>query len=152
MSGFVSHYLAALVAAVNDYISALGVGKRSYWAQKTLTFVCTVARIDVNVEGVKAKRAVVTRGISKRKNLFSAILTDEAVVILRKSFVLHNDPYFPTQNFANMSFTTSSETALPSSSAIAPSARSTSDEATSCARLSSRAPIAESIKSIALPS
>ena len=134
---FVSHDGSAPLATVNDYITALGVGERSYRAKESCAVILSVSGVYVNVKGAKAKRTVIARGISERKHLSSAILAYKSVIVLRESFVFHNAPYFPTQNLANMSLTTSSETARPSSSAIAPSARSTSDEATSCIRPSS---------------
>ena len=132
VSGFVSHDLAAFIAAVNYDIAFLGVGKRSYRTENTSAIVLAISGIDVNVKRAEAKRAVIARGVSEWKNLTAAILAYKSIIVFRESFVFHISPYFPTQNLAKISLTTSSETARPSSSAIAPSARSTSDDATSC--------------------
>ena len=59
VSGFVAHGFSAPFAAVNDYITALGVGLRLYGAQNSAALVCSVTRIYVNVQRAKAEWAVV---------------------------------------------------------------------------------------------
>ena len=81
MSRLVSNDLAATLASMDYYISLFGVGKRSYGAQNSAAFVCSVARVNVNVKRAKAKRAVIARGVAKRQNLFSAILADKSVIV-----------------------------------------------------------------------
>ena len=141
MGGFVADCLPASVASVNYDIATLCIGKCSYRAKDTATTVCSVTGVYVHVKRTEAERAVIARGVSEGQNLFAAVFAYKAVIIFRKTFCFHS--YFPTQNFENMSATTSSETALPSSSAIAPSARSISDDAASAKIPDSNALIAE---------
>ena len=55
----VAYGSTAPFAAVNDYITALGVGLRLYGAQNSAALVCPVSRIYVNVQRAKAEWAVV---------------------------------------------------------------------------------------------
>jgi hypothetical protein len=91
---FVSDGFTALFATVNDYITALGVGKRSYRAKYSAAVILAVAGVDINVKRAKAEWAVVTRGVSERKHLFAAILAYKSVIVFCKSFSfhIHTDP------------------------------------------------------------
>jgi len=129
VGGFVADCRAATLAFMDYYISALGVGLGFYRTENSAAFVCSVAGVYIDVERAKAEGAVVARGVAEWQNLLAAIFADKAVIVFCKAFRFHN--YFPTQNFENMSATTSSDTALPSSSAIAPRASSTSEDAAS---------------------
>jgi hypothetical protein len=86
---FVSDGFTALFATVNDYITALGVGKRSYRAKYSAAVILAVAGVDINVKRAKAEWAVVTRGVSERKHLFAAIGTNKAAIIFLKAFIFH---------------------------------------------------------------
>lgn len=129
MGGFVADCCAALFTFMDYYISALCVGLGFYRAEDTAALVRSVTGVYINVEGAEAKGTMVSRGIAEGQDLFAAIFADKAVIVFGKAFCFHI--YLPTQNFENMSETTSSDIALPSSSAIAPSASSTSDDAAS---------------------
>ena len=123
---------------MNDNISLFRVGKSLDRTKNTLTLIGSVARIDVNVKRAKTEGTVISRGVAKRQDLFSAVFADKSRIVFLKSLVFHNTTYnsafkyyFPTQNFENMSETISSLTARPSSWEIAPRARSISVEAAS---------------------
>ena len=93
VGGLVSHYLAALFTAVNYYITAFGVGKRSYRAQNSAARICSVPGVYINVKRREAKRAVISRGISERKNLATAAFAYKSVIVFGKSFVFHGTTF-----------------------------------------------------------
>ena len=85
----VSDGRAALVTTVNDYIAALGIGKRAYRAKYSAAIILSVTGVYINVERAKAEGAMIARGVTERKHLFFAILADESVVVFGESFRFH---------------------------------------------------------------
>ena len=78
VGSLVSNYRAASVASVDDHVSLFRIGLGSDRAENTAAIVCSVAGIYINVKGTKAERAMISRGIAKRQNLFAAGFADEA--------------------------------------------------------------------------
>ena len=138
VSSLVPYYLAAFVAAVDNYISAFSVGFGFYRAKNSAAAVSSVTRVNVYMQRREAEGTMVSRGVTERENFFAAIYTDEAGIVFLKSLVFHKALlnyfllYLPTQNFEKILLTTSSLTCLPSSSDIAPSALSISAAQASC--------------------
>ncbi len=89
MSCFVSYCSRALIATVYYNIALLRVWQRAYGTKNSLARILPVSRIYIHMERAQTKWAMISRGISKRQYLFSAILTNKAVIVFRKSFVLH---------------------------------------------------------------
>ena len=125
MGGFVARDASASVAFMDYDISLFRVGLDPYRAQYAAAGVRSVSGVYINVKRAEAERAVISRGVAERENLFSAILADESAIVFLESLFFHN--HLPTQNFLKISDTTASETSRPSSSEIAEIARSTSD-------------------------
>ena len=86
---FVSDGLAAFFAAVDDDIALLRVGHSTDWAEYSAAFVGSVAGIHVNVKRRKTEGAVISRGVSEREHLASAIFADKARIVLFKAFFFH---------------------------------------------------------------
>ena len=86
---FVAHGSTAPFASVNNNKSAFGVGKCLHGAQNSAAIVGSVTGIYINVKRAKAKRTVISRCISEREHLASAIFADEARIILFKAFIFH---------------------------------------------------------------
>ena len=79
----------AFFAAMDKNKSALRVGESLDRSEKTAAIVCPVPGIHVNVKGAKAERAMVTRGVAKRKHLFAAILAYKPRIVFLKSLFFH---------------------------------------------------------------
>jgi hypothetical protein len=92
VSGLVSDRLAAFFTAVNYDISLLRVGHSTNRAEYSATFVGSVAGIYVHVERAEAEWTVISRGVDKGQNLFTAIFADKAGIIFSKTLVFHISP------------------------------------------------------------
>lgn len=79
----------ALVAPVDNDIAALWVGLCLDGAEDAAAAVCSVAGVDIHVQRAETEGAVVAGGVAQGEHLLAAVLADEAVVILGKSFSLH---------------------------------------------------------------
>ena len=91
MGGAVTVDLSTGLALVKDDVSFFGVGFHANGLHLSAARVCPVTWIDVNVQGPKAEGAVIARGVPQRFDLFATVLTDKAVVVFGKSFLLHFD-------------------------------------------------------------
>ena len=60
VSRFVSYNGSALLAAVNDYITALRVGECLHGAENAAAGICAVSRVYINVERAKAERTMIS--------------------------------------------------------------------------------------------
>ena len=81
VSRLVSYDLSAHLAPMHDNISAFRVGNSSYRAQNSAARICSVPGVYINVKRREAKRAVISRGISERKNLLAAIFAYKSVIV-----------------------------------------------------------------------
>ena len=88
----VPDYRATFVALMDYYVALFRVGLGFYGAKDSATGVGSVAGVNIYVQRAQTKRAVITRGVAERQNLFAAILTHKAVVVFSKSFVFHIVP------------------------------------------------------------
>ena len=89
MSRLISADRSAFSALTDDNISLFRVSLGKNRLQKSAAIRGSVAGIYVNVQGVKAKRTVVTRGVAEGQYLPFAVFTNEAAIVLLKSFLLH---------------------------------------------------------------
>ena len=89
VGGAITADLTAFGAAVDDDVAAFCIRLGADGLHLTAAGIGAVTGIDVDVERPQAERAVVARGISKRQDLFAAMLTDESIIVFGKSFLLH---------------------------------------------------------------
>ena len=90
MGGFVSYGLAAFFASVYDNVPAPRVGLGADRHEKSAAWIGSVAGVDIHVQRMKTKWAVVSRGVAERQNLTPAVCTDKSVVVFCKSFAFHS--------------------------------------------------------------
>lgn len=57
---------AAFFTAMQDDVTTLGIGLGTDGAQGTAAFVGSVSRVDIHVERIEAKGAMVARGVAER--------------------------------------------------------------------------------------
>ena len=81
VGGFVSVNFAATRAFMNDYIAFFGIRHDLDRFHRCAAFAGAVTGIYVNVKRPKAIRAMVSRGISKRLDLATAVRADKSVVV-----------------------------------------------------------------------
>jgi hypothetical protein len=74
---------------MDNYKSALGVGKGLYRAEYSAATVCSVTGIYIHVQGTKAKRTMVSGRIAQRLDGFAAAFADEAGVVFLEWFLFH---------------------------------------------------------------
>lgn len=89
VSRLISADRSAFSALTDDNISLFRVSLGKNRLQKSAAIRGSVSGIYVNVQGVKAKRTVVTRGVAEGQYLPFAVFTNEAAIVLLKSFLLH---------------------------------------------------------------
>ena len=65
MRRLVSYHLAAHVTAMYDDVSLLGIGLCLDGAENAAAGIGSVTGVYINVQRAKAKRAVISRGVSK---------------------------------------------------------------------------------------
>ena len=90
MGGSVADSLTALFASVDYDISAARIGLCSYRHKKSAAGVGSVTGIYVNVQGMQAEGAVISRGVAEGQYLAPAVSAYEAVVVFCKSFTFHS--------------------------------------------------------------
>ena len=90
--GAVAAYLAAFCAFVDYNEAFFCVWLSSYRLKLSAAFVCSVARVYVNVQGPQTKRAMVSRRVSERVYLFSAMNANKGIIVFGKSFLFHSMP------------------------------------------------------------
>ncbi len=91
MCCFISPYLTAFRAFVNDDVAALCIGHCGDRLHLTAAFRRTVAGVFVKMKRPQAKRAVIARCIAERLDFFTAVSADKAGVVFRKPFRFHMD-------------------------------------------------------------
>jgi len=74
---------------VGDDEAFFGVGVGAEGIEDAAAVGCTVAGVDIHVEGAEAVGAVVAGGVAQGRYLFAAVCTDESVVVFRESFGFH---------------------------------------------------------------
>ncbi len=104
VSRFVSVYLSAFVAFVEDDIAFFRVRKRFYGAHDAAALTSPVPGVDVNVERAEALGAVVARCVAEREHLKAAVGADEAVVVFGEKFLFHILSFFSEKDTARVSF------------------------------------------------
>jgi hypothetical protein len=91
---FVSLECTAFAAFVGDDESLFGVWFCGYGIHDAFAVGCTVAGIDVEMQGAETDGAVVAGGIFQRRYFMSAVFADEGIVVFGKSFGFHRDDLF----------------------------------------------------------
>ena len=84
---FISADGTAFFALMNNDKSFFGVRLRLYRTEDSAAVRGSVPRVDVQMEGGEAIRAVVSGGIAEGRHFPTAARTEEAVVVFCKSFV-----------------------------------------------------------------
>lgn len=77
----VSPYLAAFLAAVYYHKALFGVRLGANGAKRSAAGICSIPGVDVHVYRPQAVGAVVSRRISERLYLPTAVETNEAVIV-----------------------------------------------------------------------
>ncbi len=81
--------LAALLTAVDYYVSSARIGLGTNGTELASAFICSVAGVLVDVKRPKAKRAVIPRGIAQRLYFFAAMGANKARIVLFEAFCFH---------------------------------------------------------------
>ena len=100
VGGFIARDFATTVTAVNENITALGVGKRADWAENATTGIGAVTRENVYVQRAETEGTVIARGVAEREHLFATVLAGEAAIVFLKSFLLHRKSPFVFVRFS----------------------------------------------------
>ena len=77
----VSDGLSAFLASVDYDVSLLCIRLRSCRAENSEAGICSVAGVYINVQRAEAEGAMIARGVSERKHLFTAIFANKSVVV-----------------------------------------------------------------------
>ena len=81
MCRLVSDDSRALIALMDNDVALLCIGGGAYRTKYSAAFVRSVSGIHVNVQRAEAKRAMVSRRISEREHLFTAILANKSIIV-----------------------------------------------------------------------
>ena len=81
MSGFIAPYLPAAGAFVSDNITAFRVRLGFDGNHQSAAIVASISRQNVQMEGAKAARTMVSRGVPERFDNQGAVLANKSAVI-----------------------------------------------------------------------
>ena len=88
VGGFITSFRAAFFASADDHVTLLCIDLREDRLKNSTAIRSAIAGIYVKVQGMETERTVVTRGVAKGQNLFSAIDAGETAVIFGK-YLIH---------------------------------------------------------------
>ena len=89
MRGAATRERPAFLATVHKNVAAFGVRLGADGTQGSATAVGTIPRMNVHVERVKAKGAMIARGVAERQNLPTAMRTEKAVIVFCEKCRIH---------------------------------------------------------------
>ena len=79
--GTVANGRTASFAAMNYDIAALRIRRSTGGAKNAAALVGAVAGVYINVERAKAKRAVISRGVTEGENLLAAVFAYKSAIV-----------------------------------------------------------------------
>ena len=89
--GFTADDGTAFFALVEDDEAAACIGLDPDRAKQSAAGICTVAGVDVNVQGTEAEGTVISRRRAEGQNLPPAVFAEKARVVFPESLGFHSD-------------------------------------------------------------
>ncbi len=80
-------------------ISFFWIRQSKHRLHQPSAIAASIAGIDIEMKRIQTKRAMVSRCISKRKDLFAAMLANKSRIVFQKSFIFHAILRYIPKNF-----------------------------------------------------